>query len=116
MPIVDFASPDTSPTPNGGNSKGRNANGRFAVGNPGGPGNPHGKKQAQLRAALYGAVSLADVRAIAKVLVKQAREGDLDAVELLLDRLLGKPAVGDVEDQLARLEQTVSLLVQEVAS
>ena len=69
---------------------GRTASGRFAKGNPGGPGNPHSRRVAALREALLESVTEADIRAVAKALVSKAKGGDIPAVRELLDRLLGK--------------------------
>jgi len=49
--------------------------------------------------ALLDAVTEADIRAVAKALVKRARDGEVPAVRELLDRLLGRP--GDVQDLAA---------------
>lgn len=86
-----------SPSPNG-----RTPRGRFAKGNPGGPGNPYARRTAALRSALLDAVTEADIRAIAKALVKRARDGEVPAVRELLDRLLGRS--GDVQDLSAPAE------------
>jgi hypothetical protein len=77
----------TSPSPNG-----RNARGRFAKGNLGGPGNPYARRVADLRAALLESVTEQDIRAVARALVKRAKEGEVPAVRELLDRLLGRTA------------------------
>ena len=76
-----------APSPNG-----RNARGRFAKGNLGGPGNPYAKRVADLRAALLESVTEQDIRAVARALVKRAKEGEVPAVRELLDRLLGRTA------------------------
>jgi hypothetical protein len=89
-----------APSPNG-----RTARGRFAKGNHGGPGNPYARRTAALRSALLDAVTEADIRAIAKALVKRARDGEVPAVRELLDRLLGRP--GDVHDVAAPTEVCV---------
>ena len=73
------------PSPNG-----RSARGRFARGNPGGPGNPHAKRTSLLRAALLEAVTEDDIRAVAHGLVAKARSGDTAAARELLDRVIGK--------------------------
>ena len=52
---------DLAPSTNGHN--GRGLAGRFAKGNPGGPGNPHGARVAALRAVLLDTVTDADLRA-----------------------------------------------------
>jgi hypothetical protein len=76
-------------------SNGRGAAGRFAAGNPGGPGNPHARRVAAMRAILLEAVTDDDLRAIVAKLVAMAKDGDLAAIRELLDRTLGKspPAV-----------------------
>ena len=76
---------DMTPSPNG-----RTASGRFAKGNPGGPGNPHSRRVAALREALLESVTESDIRAVSKALVSKAKGGDIPAVRELLDRLLGK--------------------------
>ncbi len=81
-----------TPSPNGRNR--RNANGQFAVGNAGGPGNPHGRRVEQLRAALLDAVTDDDVRTIVAKLVEMAKGGDLRAMKEVLDRTLGKSPAG----------------------
>ena len=78
-----------TPSPNG--SNGRTAGGQFAVGNAGGPGNPHGRRVEQLRAGLLDAVTDDDLRAIVSKLVEMAKGGDLPAMKEVLDRTLGKP-------------------------
>ena len=78
------------PKANGRNG-GRNAAGRFAPGNPGGPGNPYARRVAALRAALLDAVSEEDLRALARSLVEKARGGDVAAAKLLLSYAVGRP-------------------------
>ena len=56
-------------------------NGKFAAGNPGGPGNPHGGQVARLRAVMLEAVSEDDMRAVVLKLVELAKEGDLKAID-----------------------------------
>ena len=75
-------------TPKG---NGRDGQGRFAPGNPGGPGNPYVKRAAEIRAAMIEAVSEDDLRAIVRALVKKAKAGDTVAAREVLDRLIGKP-------------------------
>ena len=76
------------PSSNG--SNGRDAAGRFAAGNPGGPGNPHGRRTALLRSAMLSAVDAADVQAVMKKLIESAKAGEPWAVREFLDRTLGK--------------------------
>lgn len=63
---------------------------RFRKGNPGGPGNPYVKQTHQLRAALMKAVTKEDIGAIAKGLIRKAKQGDVGAAHELFDRLFGK--------------------------
>ena len=76
---------------NGGNGAGRGLAGRFAVGNAGGPGNPHAKRVAELRRLLVETVSDDDLKAVVGALVAKARGGDLGAIKELLDRIIGRP-------------------------
>jgi hypothetical protein len=71
---------------------GRDAKGRFAKGNPGGPGNPFARHVAQLRSALVQCVSEEDIRYIAKGLLVNAKLGHLPSVRVLLMYVLGKPS------------------------
>ncbi|MEM7624800.1 MAG: hypothetical protein AAF333_04145 [Planctomycetota bacterium] len=90
------------PSTNGAN--GRNARGQFTTGNAGGPGNPHAKKVAALRATLMKTVTHRDLQAIVKGLIERAKAGDVLAAREVLDRCFGKPRQGvdmDVGMELA---------------
>ncbi|MFH1419154.1 MAG: hypothetical protein ABII12_12825, partial [Planctomycetota bacterium] len=63
-----------TPSPNGDNGD-RDARGCFAKGNPGGPGNPHARRVAEIRKLLLDAVTDQDVKEICDVLVRKAKEG-----------------------------------------
>ena len=78
-------------TDNGNN--GRDNQGRFIVGNKGGPGNPHAKQVALLRGALLSAVTPEDLHDVIRVLIEKALSGNVSAIKELLDRLYGKPKV-----------------------
>ena len=91
-----------TPLPNG--SDGRDDNGRFAPGWRGGPGNPHGKRTARLRAELLRCVRPSDLREIVAVLVAQAKNGDLAAVREVLNRVLGAPVASDILERLEGIE------------
>ncbi|MEO8494174.1 MAG: DUF5681 domain-containing protein [Planctomycetota bacterium] len=78
-----------APSPNGAN--GRDARGRFAPGNSGGPGNPQAKKTAALRMAMLTCVTIKDLRDIVKALVRKAKAGDVAAAREVLDRTIGRP-------------------------
>jgi hypothetical protein len=72
--------------------EGRDVKGRFAKGNKGGPGNPFARKVAQLRAALVNFVTEDDMKHLAFVLKMRAEGGDMQAMKLLFQYVLGKPA------------------------
>ncbi len=98
----------SSPSPNGSNgASNRDAGGRFRKGNPGGPGNPLAKKVGQLRAALVESVSPEEVKEVVARIVELAKGGDVPAMKLLFDRILGPPIQADYEERLATLEQLV---------
>jgi len=78
----------SKPSTNGANGHG--TDGKFTKGNPGGPGNPYAKQSAELRAALYKAVTPKDIEEIAEKLVLKAKRADVPAVKELFDRLWGK--------------------------
>src|SRR5215471_10855765 len=79
---------------------GRDQKGRFAKGNPGGPGNPFAREVAAYRVRLLRRVKEGDVDAVADQLIKQAREGDLVAIRLFLLYVLGRPAAAVDPDGL----------------
>lgn len=69
---------------------GRDEKGRFAKGNPGGPGNPQIRKQAVYRQAIREAVTEVDFAKIVAVLIKKAQDGDVTAARVILNRTLGR--------------------------
>ncbi len=81
-----------SPAPLPGPADGRDAGGRFAPGNPGGPGNPFARRVAALRCALLAALTPQDLADVAQALLRQARKGNVAAAKLLLSYALGRPA------------------------
>lgn len=87
------------PSPNGADG-GRDAGGRFAAGNPGGPGNPYARRVAALRSALLDAVTADDVREMARALLDQAKAGDAAAARLLLSYTVGPPLDAAHPDRL----------------
>lgn len=93
--------------PLGNGSNGRDNKGRFAVGNIGGPGNPHVKRTSVLRNALLNAVSTEDVEKIIQAIVKAAKAGNLVAAREVLDRTIGKPSQTDILARLESLEQAL---------
>ena|SRR5687767_5777799 len=97
-----------SPSTNGPN--GRGMGGRFAKGNAGGPGNPHAKRVAQLRSALFRSVKPADLREVIAALLAQAKAGDVASIKELLQRLLGPPVELDLQERLDILERMIAEL------
>src|SRR6266851_2792249 len=71
----------------------RDGKGRFAAGNAGGPGNPFARQTAQLRSALVQRVTSEDMGVIADELIFKARNGNLAAIKLLFQYVIGKPTV-----------------------
>lgn len=78
----------SEPSPNG-----RLNNGRFGIGNGGGPGNPFASQVGKLRSVLLETVTPNDMKAVVVKLVERAKGGDLAAMKLLLDRTCGKSFV-----------------------
>jgi hypothetical protein len=77
-----------TPTPS---AEGRQANGRFAPGNKGGPGNPFARKVAALRAAFVETVTEQDIREITYLVVFNAKAGSLEWLKFLFAYAIGKP-------------------------
>lgn len=69
----------------------RDASGKFLPGNPGGHGNPMSKRTSLLRQAVLDAVGPDHVAGIIRRACKMALEGDVPAMRLVLERLLGRP-------------------------
>jgi hypothetical protein len=78
-----------APSPNV--SNGRSSSGRFAPGNPGGPGNPFAQRVAKLRSTLLKSVTDDDLKQIVQAVVGKAKAGDMAAVRVILDYCVGKP-------------------------
>jgi hypothetical protein len=78
----------SEPSPNG-----RLNNGRFGIGNSGGPGNPFSLQVGKLRSTLLNAVTEDDLKTVVTKLVELAKGGNLAAMKLLLDRCCGKSFV-----------------------
>jgi hypothetical protein len=83
---------------------GRDARGRFAAGNLGGPGNPFARRTAKLRQALMDVVTDEDIKDIMAMLLFKAKSGDLAAAKLLLSYTVGKPGAVVDPDGLDRAE------------
>lgn len=96
--VIESKPMQAEPSTNGGN--GRDTGGRFAKGNPGGPGNPHARRVARLRTLLLETVTDDDLRAIVRAMVEQAKRGDLAAIREVLNRLIGRPTDSVDPDRL----------------
>lgn len=79
---------------------GHDANGRFAKGNAGGPGNPFARQVAALRQALINAFTPEDIQQIAAKLMEQAKAGDVQSAKLVFNYIIGKPAPTPQPDHL----------------
>ena len=93
---------DPRPTENAAQlpTNGHEANGRWAKGNKGGPGNPFARQVAALRKVILDSVSEEDLLAIALALKARAKEGNVGAAKLLLAYAIGKPASSPDPDRL----------------
>jgi len=78
----------------------REANGHFAKGNKGGPGDPFARQVAALRQTLLNRATQKDFEEVADELIKKAKTGDVAAVKLLFQYTLGKPAPSADPDHL----------------
>ena len=79
---------------------GRQADGRFAPGNPGGPGNPYARQVAEYRKALFECVSIEELGRVVAAIKKKAMEGDVAAAKLIFQYVLGKPITPVDPDRL----------------
>ena len=86
--------PTTTPTPD------REANGQFATGNRGGPGNPYARRVAELRHIILDVLDEEALVAVTKAMIEQAKTGDVAAARLLLQYSLGKPAPAVQPDRM----------------
>jgi hypothetical protein len=79
------------PQPSAANKPQRDDKGRFINGNIGGPGNPFGRRVAELRKILLRSATAENIERLANMLMEKAFAGDLNAAKLLLQYWLGKP-------------------------
>jgi hypothetical protein len=87
-------------TPPAANNGGRDAHGRFAKNNPGGPGNPFARRIAEFRKAIAAAATPEKVAAVVTKLEEKALEGDVAAAKLYLAYAVGRPAPAPDPDRL----------------
>ena len=81
-------------------TNGHEPNGRFARGNPGGPGNPFARRVAALRKVILNRLTEEDLLAITEALLAKAKQGSVSAAKLLLAYGIGKPASAPDPDRL----------------
>lgn len=86
----------------------RTANGQFAKGNVGGPGNPHARRTAQLRKAFTAAVTPERLQELGDSLMGRAIAGDVAAAKLVLAYTLGRPLDAVDPDRLDENEWDVA--------
>ncbi len=73
-------------------TNGRNKQGHFTEGNPGGPGNPYARQVALLRKKVLQVIDEDKMEEIILELFELAKKGNLQAIKVLLQYTLGKPA------------------------
>jgi hypothetical protein len=80
----------------GSDNSGRDERGRFAKGNPGGPGGAH-RRPSELRRAAEEAISPDHVAAMVRKATKMGLEGNLGAMRLVFDRTVGRATEAPVD-------------------
>ena len=85
-------------------TEGRDAGGRFAVGNRLGKGNPHARRMAALRQAFLSVATEERMKALGEKLYAAAIGGDWQAAKLFLLFVVGRPADAVDPDALDRDE------------
>jgi hypothetical protein len=80
----------------GASNEGRDAHGRFAAGNPGGPGGPR-RRAHELRRASEEAVTPDHLRALIRKALLLGLAGDLAAIRFVVERTCGRPAEAPIE-------------------
>ncbi len=79
-----------------GDNTGRDNQGRFSVGNSGGPGGPR-RRTSELRRAAEEAITPEHVAAMIRKATRMGLEGDLAAMRLVFERTCGRAADAPVE-------------------
>ena len=79
---------------------GRKANGRFAPGNPGGPGNPYARQVGAMRKMMVYFFNEDRMRELAFILYEKASRGDMAAMKLIFQFVMGKPPEAVDPDRL----------------
>ena len=81
-------------------NNGRDPRGRFAPDNPGGPGGSRKRALVMCRAA-KDAITPEDITALMRKAMSMAREGDVAAMRLVIERTSGRAAVAQTAGPLA---------------
>src|SRR5919107_1246648 len=97
-----------APIPNGSETVERAAGGRFAPGNPGGPGRPKGARHRALLA--LEAIGADAAEEVLLRVVEEAKAGDLRAAEILLRRLWPERKDRPIEFELPPTESAADLV------
>jgi hypothetical protein len=70
--------------------------GKFLPGWKGGPGNPNAAKATAYRLAAMQAVTPEELQKLLRVLFRKALGGDIQAARIVLERVCGRPDVGEL--------------------
>jgi hypothetical protein len=81
-------------------AEGRDTRGRFAPGNPGGPGNPYARQVAAMRKVMAYFFNEERMRELAFILYEKASRGDLAAMKFIFQYVMGKPPMAVDPDRL----------------
>ena len=81
-------------------TNGQTADGKFTHGNKLGRGNPFAAQVNRLRSAMLQAVSDDDMAAVVAKLIELSKGGDVKAIDLLLNRILGKVDTFRLDDEI----------------
>jgi len=100
------------PRPITNGSNGRGSDGRFRPGNryARGHGNPHAAKVVEQRKTLFAAVTEEDIKAVLRMLVEEAKKGNVHAARELLSRIFGNPVNIDIVEQVEQLREELLAL------
>ena len=82
----------------GGETNGRDPGGRFAAGNPGGPGGSR-RRGSDLRRAAVEAITEEHIQAMIRKAARMGLEGNLAAMRLVFERVCGRVAEAPVETE-----------------
>ena len=97
-PHTPASTPDRAPSGNG--QPGRDCKGRFTAGNTLCRGNPFARRVAALRTTMLERVTPEAMGDITDALIARARVGELAAIKLLFDYVVGKPVEQPNPDRL----------------